>query len=330
MMRFSWIGLVFAMTPLFPAAAQPAPSYLNPVWAKDFPDPFVLEQGGKFYAYATETSGFHGFQVMESPDLVHWTHKGIAFKPPWSDIHYWAPEVKAYKNRFYLTYSALNPKTDKHDIAIAVSDSPLGPFEHRGILVSGENNRFGAIDGTIFIDSDKTPYLLYSEEDPRGIIARKLADDLTRVSDERHVLTQPDLPEEGGVNEAPTLIKRGDTYVLIYAGGGFQSENKSGANYTVRYAVSKNLFGPYTKDRTPLMQSVPGEVYSPGHQCVIQTSRGEWWLLYHAFDNQREPRYGSNPLGRTLRLDPLEWAGSVPRMKFASPSLSPRPAPKTK
>ncbi|GIV14654.1 MAG: hypothetical protein KatS3mg022_0089 [Armatimonadota bacterium] len=56
-------------------------TYTNPVYARDFPDPHVLFYRGKFYAYATHSSG-HDFQVMESPDLVHWTHKGSAFRPP--------------------------------------------------------------------------------------------------------------------------------------------------------------------------------------------------------------------------------------------------------
>ncbi len=305
-------------------------TYTNPVWTKDFPDPFVLEYRRKFYAYATETVGFPGIQVMESSDLVHWAHKGVAFTPPWATEHYWAPEVFAYKGQFFLTYSALNPQTKKHDIAIATGTSPLGPFTHRGILLRGDDNKVGAIDGTIFMDTDKTPYLIYSEEDPRSVILRRLSKDLLTTEGERHVLTQPDLPEEGGVNEAPTMIKRGDTYVLIYAGGGFQADNKARSNYTVRYATSKSLFEPFVKDRTPLIQSVPGEVYSPGHQCVIHLKSGEWWLLYHAFDNQKEPRYGSNPLGRTLRLDKLEWNGATPFMGSTSPSLSPRPLPKVR
>ncbi len=152
-----------------PAAAQQkaTPTYTNLVHGRDFPDPFVLAYRGKFYAYATQNSDA-GFQVMDSPDLVRWTHRGASYKPPWSSAHYWAPEVVTHRGRFYMTYSALNPQTKKHDIAVATADNPLGPFTHRAILVRGDNNRVGVIDTTVFFDADQRPYLVYSEEEPRG------------------------------------------------------------------------------------------------------------------------------------------------------------------
>ena len=68
----------FAATSSLSPRKQPAKMYTNPVWAHDFPDPHFMLHDGKVYAYATETPGFK-FQVMESRDLVHWTHKGTAF-----------------------------------------------------------------------------------------------------------------------------------------------------------------------------------------------------------------------------------------------------------
>ncbi len=37
-------------------------------------------------------------------------------------------------------------------------------------------------------------------------------------------------------------------------------------------------------------------------------------MVYHAWDDQNEPRYGANPLGRTLRIDRLTWRGDTPVM----------------
>src|SRR5688572_30339171 len=144
-----------------PRAAEPAAgaaprTYVNPVYGRDFPDPAVLVYRGRFYAYATHKDD-RGFQVMESPDLVNWQHRGGAFKPPWSSQHLWAPEVFAYRGRLYMTYSALNPTTRKHDIGIAVADSPLGPFLHAAILVKGDDNRIGVIDATLYFERDGAP-----------------------------------------------------------------------------------------------------------------------------------------------------------------------------
>lgn len=297
-------------------------TYVNPVYARDFPDPHVLSYKGKFYAYATHSSG-HDFQVMESPDLVNWTHKGSAFRPPWSRDHLWAPEVIQHRGVLYMTYSARNPQTGKHDIGVATSTNPLGPFEHRAILVRGDDNRVGVIDTHVFFDRG-VPYLLYSEEDPRAIVMRRMAPNLLSVSEERIVLLRPDREWEKGIVEAPTMLHRGGTYYLFYSGGWFQSYKRD-ACYAVAYATSRSLKGPYTKHER-ILQTVSEKVYSPGHQCIVSLPSGEMWMLYHAWDAQNEPLYGSNPLGRTLRLDKLVWRGARPVVD--GPSTEPKPAPR--
>ena len=302
-----------------------APTYTNPVWNKDFPDPFVLHYKSKFYAYATETGGHKGFQVMESPDLVNWKHKGVAFKPNWSEVHYWAPEVFERGGTFYMTYSAENPKTKKHDIAIATSDNPLKGFVQRAVLVRGDDNKVGVIDATIFVDTDKTPYLIYSEEEPRRIVLRRMASNLLSVDGGRVELLKPDREVEKGVAEAPTLIKRGGKYHLFYSTGWFQS-NKSDANYAVWHSVASSVKGTYIKDAKALIQTVPGSVYGPGHQCLVAFPSDVWWMVYHGWDAQNEPRYGSNPLGRTLRIDRLNWNGDKPTMTGAT--ADPQPVPR--
>jgi beta-xylosidase len=304
--------------------ARPRMTYTNPVYDHDFPDPFVLAADGKFYAYATHGRGF-GFQVMESPDLVHWTHKGTAFEVPWSKEHYWAPEVIEVRGTYYMTYSARNPETRRHDIGIATAASPLGPFTDRAILVRAGDVRVGVIDTTVFEDRDGWHYLIYSEEEPRRIVMRRMAKDLLSVEDEVTELLKPDRPEEHGVTEAPTMVFKGGKYHLIYSTGWFQS-NKRDANYSVYRAVSRNLRGPYVKDKEPLLATVPGSVYGPGHQSVVRLRSGEWWMAYHAWDAQNEPRYGSNPIGRSLRIDRLYWKGDRPSM--TGPTVTPQPSPK--
>jgi beta-xylosidase len=310
-----------------PGNAMNAPNatYTNPVYAHDFPDPFILTVGGVFYAYATETRGY-GFQVMQSPDLVHWTHKGTIFRPPWSSVHLWAPEVLHYRGRFYMTYSAKNPSTGKREIGVAVADSPLGPFTDKAILARpAQNNPLGVIDATLFVDADGAPYMLYSEEEPRRIVLRRLAPDLMSAVTDPEPVVQPDRPWEFGVTEAPTLIRRNGRYHLFFSVGGFQSDDKAGAVYAVAHAVADRITGPYKKDDAPLLHTVPGRVYSPGHQCIVRLPSGEDWIAYHAWDAQNEPHYGSNPLGRTLRIDRLIWRGDAPYVD--GPSTEPRPAP---
>jgi beta-xylosidase len=306
-----------------PAAADepPATTYTNPVYGHDFPDPFVLEEAGRYYAYGTQTQGT-GFQLLESPDLIRWTPRPLNFPVPWARQHYWAPEVTRHEGRFYLTYSALDPTTRKHHIAIATASRPTGPFTHRAILVRGDENRVGVIDAVIAFD-DGRPFLIYSEETPRRIVLRELEPDLLAARPEVHELIRPDQTWERGVVEAPTVVKRNGVYHLFYSGGPYQG-TRQGGHYAVSHASSRSLLGPYRKSPRPLLESVEGKVYGPGHQCILRKPDGSWWVLYHAWDAEGQPRYGENPHGRTLRIDRLEWDGDTPRI--LGPTITPQPA----
>lgn len=301
-------------------------TYTNPVWPHDFPDPFVLHYGNKYYAYATATQGYNGLQVIESSDLVHWSHRQVAFKPPWSNSDYWAPEVDLYKGRLYMIYSALDPVSHRHDIAIAVGDHPTGPFTHHAILVKGTDANGGAIDADLFFDHEGRVWLIYSEENPRSIAIQELDPTLSRTITDPVVVLRPVLPQERGVTEAPTLIYRDGHFILFFSGGTFQSDTKQDASYMVEYAVSSKLLGPYTRAAKPLLQSVQGSVYGPGHQCVLTLPNGDMWMFYHGWDNEGEPHYGGNPLGRTLRIDPVTWHDGLPTMD--GPTTTPQPDPR--
>ena len=311
------------MATITASAQKAAATYTNPVWGRDFPDPFVIRHSGVFYAYATQNSA-DGFQVMESRDLVHWTHRGACYKPPWSNGHYWAPEVVAHNGQLYMTYSAMNPETKRHDIGVATATSPLGPFDHRAVLVRGDDTNGGAIDTTVFLDTDGRPYLLYSEEQPRCIVLREMAPDLLSVNDERVEVVRPDRPWERGVTEAPTVLLRNGVYHLFFSVGWYQS-SKLDACYAVCHATAPSIRGPWMKSPGAVLETRVGRVYGPGHQCVVPLPSGETWMVYHAWDDQNEPRYGSNPLGRTMRIDRLRWEGDTPVVD--GPTITPQPVP---
>lgn len=319
-----WTVIAMLLTANVSARADgPTATYTNPVWARDFPDPFIIRHEGTFYAYGTQNSP-DGFQVMSSPDLVHWTHRGACFRPPWSNDHYWAPEVVEHEGRFYMTYSALNHTTNYHDIGVAVAEHPLGPFEHSAILVHGDETNGGVIDTDVFLDTDTRRYLLYSEERSRCIILREMAPDLMSVGDERVVIVCPDRDWERGINEAPTVVLRNGVYHLFFSVGWYQS-GKFDACYAVCHATAPTLRGPWTKSPGALLETRVGRVYGPGHQCIVTLPDGEMWMAYHGWDAQKEPRYGVNPLGRTLRIDRILWEGDT--CVVNGPTITPQPAP---
>ena len=64
--------VLLAVALLLSACGGGKASFTNPVYDRDFPDPFVLKVGGTYYAYATNGNGSN-VQTATSKDLVHWT-----------------------------------------------------------------------------------------------------------------------------------------------------------------------------------------------------------------------------------------------------------------
>ena len=70
---------------LLTGATYAAPTFTNPVLDANFPDPFILKDGGRYYAYATNGSkGNVPYAV--SRDLVSWETRGDALPrlPAWA------------------------------------------------------------------------------------------------------------------------------------------------------------------------------------------------------------------------------------------------------
>lgn len=291
------------------------PTFTNPVWNRDFPDPYVVRDGDTFYAFATHNSSA-GFQMMSSKDLVEWKHLGGVNLPEWSDGQLWAPEVTKWKGKWYMFYSARDRQSRKRDLAVSVADRIRGPYKFLAKLVPGSTENSGpdengAIDPNLYIEGGK-PYLLYIREaPPRAVKMVELTPDLTKTVGEAKVLIGVDREIEKGVLDAPTLIKHQGAYWLFYSSGWFQSWKRD-ACYQVWAAKSSSLKGPYVKPDSPLLKTKEGETYSPGHQAVFKLPSGEWWMAYHAWNAEKEPLYRQNPNGRTLRLDRLQWTASGP------------------
>lgn len=114
--------------------------YNNPVIATDAPDPSViLADDGKYYLYATG----NGYSIFSSDDLVNWERVGTAFNDrTWPSAirndrrgTLWAPEIRRIADRYVLFYTLWFGDVKYSVIGYAVADSPVGPFEDRGVLI---------------------------------------------------------------------------------------------------------------------------------------------------------------------------------------------------
>jgi beta-xylosidase len=68
---------------------------------------------------------------------------------------------------------------------------------------------------------------------------------------------------DGGTVEAPSLVQIGSTYVLFFSSGCFATET-----YTVSYATSSSITGPYTRAPAPLFDSGDYGLVSPGGMSI--------------------------------------------------------------
>jgi len=75
------------------------------------------------------------------------------------------------------------------------------------------------------------------------------ADGLRTAGAPRRLIRQ-DQYWEGDLVEAPTLVRRGDSYVLFYSASSY-----SGEQYATGYAVADRPEGPYRKADQPLLST---------------------------------------------------------------------------
>jgi beta-xylosidase len=132
-------------------------------------DPFILAENDTYYLYGTrgaDTWGKgYGFDVYVSRDLETFSDPIEVFTPPhdfWSDKNFWAPEVHKYHGKYYMLASFIGD-TRNRGTQILVADSPLGPFvpHSDGPVTPAEWN---CLDGTLHVDADGTPYMIYCKE----------------------------------------------------------------------------------------------------------------------------------------------------------------------
>lgn len=277
-----------ALTPavlaaLIAAVSADVPSYRNPVLRGDYPDPSVVRVGNDYFATATSSEWAPHFPILHSNDLVNWTVRAAVFPEPpaWASGNFWAPELCAWKGRFYLYYTA-RKKDGPLSVAVASADRPDGPWTDHGPLVSQEA---GSIDGAAIDDENGQRFLVWKEDGnsrqlPTILWAQPLDETGTRLTGERREILRNDVKWEGAVVEGPFLLKRDGWFHLFYAGN---SCCGSRAEYAEGSARSKSLLGPWEKcPRNPLLAA--NEAFrAPGHGSIVDDPSGRLWLLYHAY-----------------------------------------------
>jgi arabinan endo-1,5-alpha-L-arabinosidase len=307
-----------------PATKAAAPTYKNPVFEQDAPDPSLVRAAdGNFYAYTSqsmyEEKLVHA-PILRSPDLVRWELVGDAMPryPEWAINDLWAPHIVLHDGTYYLYFSARQYGTGRMAIGVATATSPTGPFKEKGApIVTGQ--RFYAIDPMAFAAPNGRRYL-YWGSDGSPIYGQELARDGLSVVGPRHELLRPsDRVEYERLIEGAWMLRHGRFYYLMYSGDDCCSDD---ARYAVGVARGPSPLGPFTKFRGNPILAANSTAWAPGHNATIRDGAGQDWIVYHA-------RVRGDPTDlRYLFIDRISWKDGWPQVNDGKgPSSTPQPAP---
>lgn len=265
------------------------------LWAQEqnplLADPTIFEHKGTYYLYGTKGNNDikgEGFLVYTSTDLKNWkgpvgATDGFAFKKGdgYGTWGFWAPQIFEYKNKFYMAYTA-----DEH-IAIAVSDSPLGPFKNDGKALPSDVRQ---IDPYVFFDNGKIYLYHVRLEKGNRIFIAEMENDLSAIKPAtlKECITATEHWEdtekvEWTVTEGPTVLKKGNLYYLIYSANDFRNKD-----YAVGYATSETPNGPWKKSKSAFISRDLLNYPGTGHGDIFYDKKGNMFYVFHTHNSETE------------------------------------------
>ncbi len=277
-------------------------------------DPFVLPVAaeGLYYLYGTNCDsprGFMGFTGFSSRDLRTWDDGFPAFRAAddfWATKDFWAPEVHAHAGRFYL-FATFKAQDRCRGTQILVADSPRGPFTpiSAGPVTPGDCE---CLDGTLHIDDDSEPWIVYCHEwlqiSDGAMCALRLTRDLTQGVGEPVTLfrashaawsvgsAKRSSERLDHITDGPYLHRASDGALLML----WSSFGTAG--YAMGVARSSgDILGPWFQRERPLFAR------NGGHGMLFRTFAGELMLSLHTPNN--------SPLERPVFIPVTEQAGEL-------------------
>lgn len=287
-------------------------TYLNPIIAGDHPDPTILKDGDDYYMTFSSFNSYPGIIIWHSRDLVNWSPIGPALHKNIGNV--WALDLCKHNNRYFI-YIPAAPDDKPWGIYVIWADDIRGPWSDPIDL-----NIAGCIDPGHMVGEDGKRYLFVN-----GIRKIRLRDDgLATDGVVENAYSPWRYPDnwivENFAPEGPKLFRRGDYFYLVTAVGGTAGPV---TGHMVIAARSRSIHGPWEHcPHNPLVrtQSEAEPWWSRGHATLIEGPKGDWWMVYHAYEN------GFRTLGRQTLLEPIEW-GADGWFKAKGGDLS-KPLPK--
>jgi GH43 family beta-xylosidase len=323
-----WLGLVGAVTaqPAGPGPWNdplPAPRDVkladerlrdSCVWADEATHTYYLVSAGRRGPNARRT-----VIQYRSKDLITWNGPRVIFEIPenfWTQRGIWAPELHAYKGKFYLflTFDSDQQFPEqwrdwlprvKRGSQILVSDTvdgPFRPFANESTLPTD----MMTLDGTFWVE-DGVPYMVFCHEWVQikdGTVEYiRLKDDLSgTVGEPKRLFDGSDAPwskksEQYGchVTDGPWLYRtKTGRLVMLWSSG-------SATGYAVGLAWSESgkLAGPWRQQAEPVFAA------DGGHPMMFHRFDGQLMMILHQpneVPKEREVMMEMEDLGDTVRV----------------------------
>ncbi len=240
-----------------------------------------------------ESDASQGFLVYTSSDLTSWqgpkgASNGYALskEDAFGTKGFWAPQVFYHQQKYYMAYTA------NEQIAIAESNSPLGPF------TQAEKAPLAApvkqIDPFVYIGEDGAKYLYHVRlTEGNRIFVAEMEDDFSAIRPETLrecvAATEPwenTAKAEWPVAEGPTVLKHKGRYYLTYSANDFRNPG-----YAVGYATSDSPLGPWMKHTgNPIISRKLVGATGTGHGDFVKDPKGD--LLYVLHTHQSDSTVG--------------------------------------
>lgn len=289
-------------------------TYLNPIVAGDRPDPTILKDGDDYYMTFSSFDAYPGLVIWHSTDLVNWTPLGPALHTNVGTV--WAVDLCRHGGRYFIYLPTLAPG-GAWKIHAIWADDIRGPWSAPVDLRID-----GCIDPGHAVGEDGKRYLFVN-----GIRKVRLTDDGLATDGALEPAYQPwRYPEhwitENFAPEGPKLARRGDWFYLVTAVGGTAGPV---TGHMVIAARSRSIHGPWEHcPHNPLVRTLSETEpwWSRGHATLVEGPAGDWWMVYHGYEN------GYRTLGRQTLLEPITWTDDGWFRARGGDLSAPLPAPR--
>jgi beta-xylosidase len=273
-------------------AARGDGTFVNPIIPGDHPDPTVLADGGAYYATFSSFDAYPGLVLWRSTDLVNWSPLAPTLHENVGSV--WAPELVKHDGRYFIYFHARTEQ--RRSIYVIYAKGIAGPWSEPIDL------NIPRIDPGHAVGEDGKRYLFLSGGD-----RVRLSDDgLSTAGPIEHVYDGWKYPEDWVVEsfsqEGPKIVKQAGYYYMVLAEGGTAGPP---TGHMVVVARSRSIHGPWENaPNNPVVRTRDSKErwWSKGHATLVQAPNGDWYFIYHAYENQ------FHTLGRQVLLEPVRFS----------------------